>query len=71
MSDCPSLETLTAQGLGWVDRETGSIVPPLYPSTNFERNPDLSFNDNRVYTRADNPTYRQASALLARLESVN
>ena len=69
MSDCPSLETLTAQGLGWVDRETGSIVPPLYPSTNFERNPDLSFNDNRVYTRADNPTYRQASALLARLES--
>ena len=62
------LETLTAQALGWADEDTHSIVPPLYPSTTFERNADLSYKDGRKYTRADNPTYDQASALLTTLE---
>lgn len=63
-----SLETLAAQALGWIDDETRSIVPPIYPSTTFERNPDLSFFENRIYTRSDNPTYRQVSEVLAALE---
>ena len=60
--------TITAQALGWVDDATRSVTPPLYPSTTFERNPDLSYHDGRCYTRADNPTYDQASAVLNALE---
>ncbi|HBU97437.1 MAG TPA: cystathionine gamma-synthase [Thalassospira lucentensis] len=60
--------TITAQALGWVDDATKSVTPPLYPSTTFERNTDLSYHDGRCYTRADNPTYDQTSAVLNALE---
>lgn len=60
--------TLTAQALGWVDDATRSVTPPLYPSTTFERNTDLSYHEGRCYTRADNPTYDQACAVLNELE---
>ena len=63
-----NVETLTAQGLSCVDAETHSIVPPIYPSTTFERNPDLTYHDHRIYTRADNPTYNQVTEVLTRLE---
>ncbi|HAI32434.1 MAG TPA: cystathionine gamma-synthase, partial [Thalassospira sp.] len=45
--------TISAQALGWVDEATKSVTPPLYPSTTFERNTDLSYHDGRCYTRAD------------------
>jgi len=60
--------TVAAQALGWVDETTRSVTPPLYPSTTFERNTDLSYHDGRCYTRADNPTYDQACAVLNALE---
>ncbi|AUG52633.1 trans-sulfuration enzyme family protein [Thalassospira marina] len=60
--------TLAAQALGWVDETTRSVTPPLYPSTTYERNTDLSYHDGRCYTRADNPTYDQACAVLNALE---
>ncbi|AXO16848.1 PLP-dependent transferase [Thalassospira indica] len=60
--------TVSAQALGWVDEATKSVTPPLYPSTTFERNTDLSYHDGRCYTRADNPTYDQACAVLNELE---
>ena len=60
--------TITAQALGWVDDATKSVTPPLYPSTTFERNTDLSYHDGRCYTRADNPTYDQACEVLSTLE---
>jgi cystathionine gamma-synthase len=63
-----SKRTFTAQALGWVDEATRSITPPIYPSTTFERNADLSYEGGRKYTRADNPTYDQVSRLLAKLE---
>ena len=63
-----AIETLTAQGMGWVDTDTRSIVPPLFPSTAFEREADLTYKNGRTYTRADNPTYDQVSALLVALE---
>lgn len=66
--DSCSLETLAAQALGWTDEETRSVVPPIYPSTTFERDPDLTYKDGRKYTRADNPTYDQVTELLAVLE---
>ena len=60
--------TITAQALGWVEETTRSVTPPIYPSTTFERNADLSYHDGRCYTRTDNPTYDQACAVLDALE---
>src|SRR5919198_2178834 len=62
-----SPETLAAQALGEVDR-TGALVPPIHPSTNYERAADGTYLSGLAYTRADNPTYDHAEALLARLE---
>jgi cystathionine gamma-synthase len=61
-------ETLAAQGLGEIDRRSGGLVPPINPSTTYEQQPDGSYRDDRVYTRADNPTYEYAERLLATLE---
>ncbi len=63
-----SLETLTAQGMGYIDPTTKSVNPPIYLSTTFERNEDLSYHEDRVYTRADNPSYDLVTKLLTRLE---
>jgi len=64
-----SKETLSAQALGWIEEYSRSIIPPIYPSTTFARNADLSYHEGRSYTRGDNPTYKQASELLSCLEN--
>ncbi|HLY07269.1 MAG TPA: PLP-dependent aspartate aminotransferase family protein [Rhizomicrobium sp.] len=63
-----SPETLAAQALGWIDEDSGAVVPPLHLSTTFERAPDNSFPSGRSYARADSPAFNQAEALLAALE---
>jgi cystathionine gamma-synthase len=63
-----TLETLTAQALGRIDKETRSLVPPLYPSTTYERDPDGGYSSGRGYTRPHNPTYDEPEELLATLE---
>ena len=63
-----SRETLAAQALGEVDPVSGGLAPSISLSTNFEQLPDGSYRQNRVYTRADNPTYEHAERLLAALE---
>ena len=66
----PSLSpaTLAAQALGDVDPLSGGLTPIINPSTNYEQQPDGSYRQDRVYTRADNPTYETAEGLLAALE---
>ncbi len=67
--DAPlSPETLAAQAMGDVDPTTRALVPPIHPATTYERFPDGSYQEERVYTRADNPTYDPAETLIARLE---
>ncbi len=61
-------ETLAAQGLGRVTDTYREIVPPIHASTTYERGADGSYPGGRVYSRADNPTYDQAEALIAALE---
>jgi len=61
-------ETLAAQGMGVVDDETRSVVPPVHVSTTYLREADLSYPSGLVYSRADNPTYVHAEALLTALE---
>jgi cystathionine gamma-synthase len=61
-------ETLCSQGLGWIEETYSCITPSIYPSTTYARNPDLTYPQNRIYTRADNPTYDQFSELIKQLE---
>ena len=44
------------------------IVPPIHVATTYERGADGAYPGGRVYSRADNPTYDQAEALIAALE---
>ena len=63
-----SPETLAAQGLGEADPVSGGLAPVINLSTNYEQLPDGSYQQGRVYTRADNPTSEHAEQLLAALE---
>ena len=64
-------ETLTAQGMGRVAVPYRDIVPPIYTATTYERGADCTYPGGRVYSRADNPTYDQAEALIAALEGAS
>ena len=63
-----SAETLVAQAFGEIDPVSGALTPPINLSTNFEQAPDGSYHQDRVYSRADNPTYEIPERLLAALE---
>jgi cystathionine gamma-synthase len=63
-----SPETLAAQALGEVDPVSGGLAPVIGLATNYEQQPDGSYRQDRVYTRADNPTFEPAERLLAALE---
>jgi len=61
-------ETLTAQGLGWVDETTRAINPPLHFSSTYLRDADNGYSSGRVYMRDHNPAFDQAEALITELE---
>ena len=61
-------DTLIAQGLGRVSEPFREIVPAIHLATTYERAADGSYPGGRVYSRADNPTYDQAEALIASME---
>ena len=60
--------TRAAQALGWIDPETGALVPPVHPAVQYERTAEGEPTGGRLYTRDQNPTCEPAEALLASLE---
>jgi cystathionine gamma-synthase len=60
--------TAAAQALGFLDPATGAFVPPIQPATTYERDAENKLLAGRLYSRADNPNYDQAEAVLTRLE---
>ncbi|MBB5046880.1 hypothetical protein HNR60_001629 [Rhodopseudomonas rhenobacensis] len=44
-------ETLAAEALGRIDAATGALVPPLHPSTTYQRGADNCYPQGRVYSR--------------------
>ena len=64
-----SPQTLLAQALGWVDKKTSALIPPIYNSVTYERDPDNSYSNGFIYSRNANPTYQQLERLLAELET--
>ncbi|MBF0394280.1 MAG: aminotransferase class I/II-fold pyridoxal phosphate-dependent enzyme [Alphaproteobacteria bacterium] len=63
-----SRETKAVQCLGFVDGQTGAIVPPIHPASTFERGADLGYPTGRAYARADNPGFEPAERVLTELE---
>lgn len=62
-------ETYTAQGMHYIDPLTGSVVPPVTPSTTFARGEDYQLiSSGYSYARDQNPSYRTAEDLLMHLE---
>jgi cystathionine gamma-synthase len=61
-------ETIAAHAMGRVDAVTGALIPPLHPSTTFERAADNSYPLGRMYSRSDNPTYDAAADTVTALE---
>ncbi len=62
-------ETYTAQGLHYIDPLTGSVVPPIMPSTTFARDDSYQLvAPGHSYARDENPSYRTAENVLTRLE---
>ncbi len=60
--------TLAAQAIGRPDEATGALIPPLYATTTYLRDPDNQYRRGRSYGRADNPTFDHPEALLNALE---
>jgi cystathionine gamma-synthase len=61
--------TLAAQALGTIDPTTHAIIPPLYASTTYLRDPDNQYRLGYDYGRPDNATVRQAEGVIAALEA--
>ena len=62
-------ETDVAQGLHYIDPQTGSIVPPVQPSTTFARDEHYELvSAAHSYGRDENPSFAMAEDLLTRLE---
>lgn len=70
METPPSYRPATdlAQALGFGEPTTGALVPPIQPSTTYERGPDNQLLAGRLYSRPDNPGYELIEAVLTRLE---
>ena len=60
--------TLTAQAQGHPDPATGALIPPLYATTTYQRDPDNQYRRGWSYGRADNPTIEHPQNLLNALE---
>src|SRR4029079_16034376 len=64
-----SAASLAAQAMGWIDPVTKAVVPPIHMASTYLRDEDNQYRSGRIYARADNPTFDQAEAALAALES--
>ncbi len=60
--------TLAAQAAGHPDPATGALIPPLYATTTYQRDPDNRYPRGWSYGRADNPTVEHPQTLLNALE---
>ncbi|MDZ4721450.1 MAG: aminotransferase class V-fold PLP-dependent enzyme [Roseiflexaceae bacterium] len=62
------IETIAIHAGQDIDPTTGSVIPPIYLSTTFERAEDGSFPHGNVYTRSGNPNRTMLERCLTALE---
>lgn len=63
-----SQRTLAVQALGHIDESSRALVPPIHLATTYIRDPDNQYRSGNIYGRPDNPTVREAEAIIAMLE---
>ena len=64
----PHRDTDLAGMMGFADKETGALVPPIHNATTFERAPgEVSTPGGFNYSRTDSPAWTQVEDLLTRL----
>jgi len=64
-----SPETDVAQGMHYLDPQTGGVVPPIMPSTTFARDENYELiSSGHSYARDQNPSFQTAEMMLTRLE---
>lgn len=64
----PKPETIVARLNNFLDSESGSVIPPIYPSATYARGMDYEQIGGRGYSRDENPTYEPVEAVLNKLE---
>jgi cystathionine gamma-synthase len=60
--------TAAAHALGWEDPATKSVIPPIYLTSTYIRDPDNQYRTGWSYGRPHNPTHEVAERLLSHLE---
>ncbi len=63
-----NIETIAIHAGQEIDPTTGSVIPPIYLSTTFERAADGSFPHGYMYTRNGNPNRTMLERCLSALE---
>ncbi len=64
------METILAQAGHYIDQDTGSMVPPIQPSTTFARDEQGELYDSsRIYARDQSVNSEMAEAVLCELEA--
>ena len=61
-------KTLLAQAAHYIDESSGGVVPPILPSVTFARDDNLELIGDYVYSRYDNPTYKQLEKIICAME---
>ncbi len=64
-------ETLAAQALRHIDEATGSVVPPMLPTSTFARDENYELRDGYIYSRYAGPTTTHAENIIASLEGAD
>ncbi len=64
-----SPRSLAVQALGHIDESSRALVPPIHLSTTYIRDPDNQYRSGNSYGRPDNPSVREAEAIIAMLEA--
>src|SRR6266516_8103918 len=62
------IETIAVHAGHEPDPSTGAVTPAIHLSTTFERNPDLSFRGDLLYSRYANPNRLALESCLSQLE---
>ncbi|MBX0329416.1 aminotransferase class V-fold PLP-dependent enzyme [Oscillochloris sp. ZM17-4] len=63
-----NIETIAIHAGQEIDPSSGSVIPPIYLSTTFERAEDGSFPHGNIYTRSGNPNRSMLERCLTALE---
>ena len=68
LGDVMKLETIAALAAHKVDSATGSVTPPIYLSTTYERDEDGEYSCGYVYAQGNNPNREALEKCMSLLE---